>query len=182
MATEVLIIRLSAIGDVVHALPVAALLKQQVKDVRITWVVEPAASQLVLNNPVVDEVLIFPGKALLRAFNPFSGQQEKLSEGRQFIRSLRSRRFDLAIDVQGLLKSAVLSFLSRASVRLGFKGAREFSDRLMTHLVDVGDYFGSNHHVVEHNLTLARKAVELLGGNASGVVPVEFPLPSTDEA
>ncbi|PWT96444.1 MAG: hypothetical protein C5B53_09675 [Candidatus Melainabacteria bacterium] len=182
MATEVVIIRLSAIGDVVHALPVAALLKQQVKDVRITWVVEPAASQLVLDNAAVNEVLIFPGKALLRAFHPFSRQQEKLSESFQFMRALRSRHFDLAIDAQGLFKSGVLAFLSGAPLRLGFKGAREFSDRLMTHLVDVGDYFGSSRHVVEHNLSLAQKAVELLNGNASGVVPVEFPLPKINEA
>jgi ADP-heptose:LPS heptosyltransferase len=181
LAIEVLIIRLSAIGDVVHALPVAALLKRTLKDVRITWVVEPGAAGLLENNAAVDEVLIFPGKVLLRGIDPFHWEAKKLSEGLQFLRSLRSRHFDLAIDVQGLLKSSLLAILSGAPQRIGFKQAREFAPYLMTDLVDVGDYFGAHRHVVDHNLALAVRAIQLLGEKPEERAPVEFPLPSIDD-
>jgi ADP-heptose:LPS heptosyltransferase len=181
VAVEVLIIRLSALGDVVHALPVAALLKRQIPGARITWIVEPAAAQLLQDNEAVDEVLIFPGKALLRALNPFHWQKEMVAEAIRFMKALRSRHFDLAIDVQGLLKSSALARFSRAPVRVGFKGAREFADRFMTHLVDVGDYFGPDRHVVDLNLMLAKKAIELLGGKPEECQPVEFSMPKPDE-
>lgn len=181
MAIEVLIIRLSAIGDVVHALPVAALLKRQLPGARITWLVERAAAPLLENNPAVDEVLIFPGKALLRAFSPFRWQSKVVSDTINLLRTLRSRRFDLVLDVQGLFKSAFLALLSGGRVSVGFKGTREFADRLVGHAVDAGDYFGHDRHVVDLNLSLAGKGLELLGQKLPDSQPVEFPLPSIPE-
>lgn len=177
MSVQVLIIRLSAIGDVVHTLPVAAALKHQLGDVKITWVVEPLAAPVVQNNPAVDEVLIFKGKALLGALNPFALKPKELVDTVRLIEQLRARHFDIALDVQGLLKSAVITYLSGAPVRIGFRGAREFSERFMTHLVDVGDYFGHEKHVVKHNLSLVKRALELLDVKDPELLAVEFSLP-----
>ena len=95
VAVEVLIIRLSALGDVVHALPVAALLKRQIPGARITWIVEPAAAQLLQDNEAVDEVLIFPGKAFLRALNPFHWQAEMVAEGGRFMLNIAGALKDI---------------------------------------------------------------------------------------
>jgi heptosyltransferase-1 len=177
LPVEVLIIRLSAIGDVVHALPVASAIKKHVEGVRITWVVEPTATPLLLDNPVVDEVLIFPGKSLFGALNSFSFQRTKLAHAARFIEKLRSRHFDAALDLQGLMKSALITYFSGATLRIGFKGTREFAPLFLTHAVDVGDYFGHGKPVVELNLSLAQKLFELLGSKQISPLVADFRLP-----
>ena len=61
---NILIVKLSAIGDVIHALPIAYVLKKRYPNAHITWVVEPTAYELVKHNPYVDEIIIFHKKAL----------------------------------------------------------------------------------------------------------------------
>lgn len=178
MSVNILIIRLSALGDVISSLPVAAALKELIYGAKITWVVEPMALPLVLNNPAIDEVLVFPGKAALKGLNPLKWDTTGLVEVAQLVARLRSQHFDVALDVQGLLKSALLTFLSGAPVRIGFKGTREFADKFLTHPVDVGNYFGQEHHIVELNLQLVRRVVEqVLCQPAPDRLNVRFPLP-----
>ena len=62
---NILIVKLSAIGDVIHALPVAYVLKKRYPNAHITWVVEPTAYELVKHNPYVDEIIIFHKKAFM---------------------------------------------------------------------------------------------------------------------
>ena len=62
---KILIIRLSAIGDVVHCLPAAAILKRACPCAEISWVVEPMSAELIINNPSVDRAIVFPGKVWL---------------------------------------------------------------------------------------------------------------------
>ena len=59
---NVLIIKLSAIGDVIHALPVSYAIKETYPDAHITWVVEPPAYDLLTNNPYIDEIILFRKK------------------------------------------------------------------------------------------------------------------------
>jgi ADP-heptose:LPS heptosyltransferase len=177
---EVVIIRLSAIGDVVHALPVAAALKRRLGGTKITWVVEPAAAPLLTRNPCVDEVLIFPGKALLK--NPFSEKSRYVVAAWELFGKIRERRFDVAIELQGLLKSAIIAYLTGAPVRIGFKGTREFADKFLTHPVDVGNYFGFDRHIVDLNLSLVDKLIEVMGAGSPPPAPVEFPLPEPSAA
>jgi heptosyltransferase-1 len=178
LSLNILIIRLSALGDVVTSLPVAAAIKQLVDGAKITWLVEPMALPLVLNNPAVDEVLVFPGKAALRGLNPRSWDTRPLTQVLQLVAELRARRFDIALDVQGLLKSALLTYLSGAPIRIGFKGTREFADKFLTHPVDVGDYFGEEHHIVDLNLLLVQRLAEITNCQSpSGQTKPTFPLP-----
>lgn len=106
---NILVIKLSAIGDVIHALPVSRAVKETFPEARLTWAVEPPARDLLVDNPYIDEVLVFEKKkfkASLRGFweNFFPFRQK-----------LRKGRFDVALDLQGLGKSAAIAFFRRAA-------------------------------------------------------------------
>jgi len=142
---NILIVKLSAIGDVIHALPVAHALKQTYPEARITWVVEKPAYDLLTNNPDIDEIIIFDKPK----FKSLTGL---LSNGYTFSKLLKSHKFDLAIDLQGLFKSAVISYLSGAPKRLVYCNARELSDK-------IGQRICGNHehgHVVDRYLDVAQ--------------------------
>ncbi len=128
---SVLIVRLSARGDVVFATPLVSALKRTFPDVRITWVVEPHTTDLIQHHPLLDEVMVWPRQELKRLLR--TGRWlEAFKRLRAFRRELRARDFDLALDLQGLLKSASLAWLSGARVRVGV-GSRELSHLLVHH-------------------------------------------------
>src|SRR5438105_11556225 len=89
---RILVVRLGAFGDIIHALPAVATLKHSFPQARLTWLVEPRWTPLLAGNPHVDRVV------LLRRGSP-SGLV-------QTWRDLRAESYDLAIDFQGLIKSA----------------------------------------------------------------------------
>lgn len=142
---HILIVKLSAIGDVIHALPVAHALKTGLPACRITWVVEKAASDLVRANSYIDEVIVFDKPKC----KTLSGMSE-YAPG--FVAGLRKRRFDISLDLQGLFKSGIISFLSGASRRLVYCNARELSDWMGTRVC--GDH--QHGHIVEQYLDVAR--------------------------
>ncbi|HEY9713165.1 MAG TPA: glycosyltransferase family 9 protein [Chroococcales cyanobacterium] len=177
---KILIVKLSAIGDVIHSLPVADYLKAAIPGLEITWVVEKTSADMVLNNPAVDEVIVFPAKQWLK--DTLSGGKSWLatiSDARSFFADLRDRRFDAAIDLQGLMKSSLLCLASGARIRVGFAGTREFAETLLTHKLNVGDYFGHDVPVVELNLKLAEYSLKALGISNALVLDraPRFPLP-----
>lgn len=152
---RVLIVRLTALGDIIHGLPVAAFLKKRLPDCHITWVVEQGGTELVRNNPAIDKVIVFPLKSWLKRIRRISEWGKVKDEVVAFCQELRESRYDAALDLHGLFKSAMVSVVSGAPVRLGYKGARDGAFMFMTHNVDVGEYFGHDVHVVDLNLKLA---------------------------
>ncbi|MEZ5627298.1 MAG: glycosyltransferase family 9 protein [Rhodocyclaceae bacterium] len=133
---RILIVRASAIGDVVFASPFAAALKRTYPNAHVTWLVEPGIHTLLAADPCIDELILWPKgewKKLWQAkrFGAFFGAV------RAFSRELKSRHFDTAIDMQSLLKSGVLTWLSGAPRRIGL-GSREGSQHLMTEVVPKG--------------------------------------------
>lgn len=102
---------LSAIGDSVHVLPVIASLRAAWPEVRITWVVQPAAHALMAGRPDVDEFLVFQRSRGVRGFLDVRA-------------AVRDRRFDLVIDLQVYLKAGLLTALLPAPRKLGFDRAR----------------------------------------------------------
>lgn len=106
---RILIARLSAIGDCILSWPMLSLMKETWPTAKITWLVDCAAEQLLKRHPLVDEVIRIPKNILLKP--------SQLLRTRKL---LRSKKFDLAIDPQGLAKSGVLTWLSGAKHRLGF--------------------------------------------------------------
>lgn len=142
---NILIVKLSAIGDVIHALPVAHALKACYPQSCITWVVEKPAYDLLTNNPDIDEIIIFDKPK----FKSLGGL---LRHGAELARLLRSRKFDLAIDLQGLFKSGAIAWLSSAPERLVYCNTREGSHLLSKRVC--GQY--ASGHVVDRYLDVAR--------------------------
>ena len=108
---RICIVMMSAVGDAVHVLPVIKALKRHHPASRVTWVLQPAPASLVRGHPDVDEIILFDRTKGVAAF---------LEVGR----ALRSRRFDLLIDLQVYLKAGVVTAMSGAKRRLGFDRAR----------------------------------------------------------
>lgn len=157
----------SALGDVVHALPVANLLKSRWPGCRLDWVVSRPFAPLLEAHPAVDAVVPFDRRRGQDVAEQFSGVKALAAQ-------LRAGEYDLAIDLQGLFRSGWLTKSTRAPVRIGFAAAREFASVFYTHKVPDR---GSNRHAIERNLDVA----EVLG---CGRGPIEFRLTTTpdDEA
>jgi len=121
---KILIIRLSAIGDVLRALPVLRTIKHNFPRSHIAWAVEEPAQDLLHHHPDVNEVITVPKAAWLSLLK--TGRILRLiSELSSFVRELKAKKFDLAIDFHGLLKSGLISFLSGAPLRVSL--TREFT-------------------------------------------------------
>ncbi len=116
---NILIVKLSAIGDVIHTLPALNALRRRHPGARITWLVEEAAADLVRGHRALDRVLVSRRQHWLRELKG-PGRTRSLQEMRAFIRALRDTRYDLIIDFQALLKSAVLIALARGRRKVGF--------------------------------------------------------------
>jgi heptosyltransferase I len=142
---NILIVKLSAIGDVIHALPVAHALKQCNPGCRITWLVEKPAYDLLTNNPNIDEIIIFDKPK----FKSLSGL---LKNGPEMSTLLKSGKFDLAIDLQGLFKSAAFTYFSGAPVRVGYCNMRELSWIVSKPICGPQQ----SEHVIERYLDVAR--------------------------
>ena len=131
---RILIIRLSAIGDVIMASPIIAVLRARFPDARLAWLVQPEAAALLQANAALDDVIVWPRADWRRLLR--SGRWwQLLREMRAFVGSLRRQRFDLALDLQGLMKSGVWAWLSGARERVGL-GSKEGSRIFMTRVIE----------------------------------------------
>ncbi len=115
-----LILRLSAIGDVLRTLPAVTALKENFPHSHIAWVVEEASFNLIDSQPGIDEVILFPRKRWVREIRSIKGIWKTLQEMKHFVSVLRKQKFDVALDFHGILKSGILSFLSKAPRRIGY--------------------------------------------------------------
>lgn len=133
---NILIIRTSAIGDVVFASPVAEAIKRTYPQAHVAWLVEPGIDTLIRPDPYIDERILWP-KAEWKALWRDGKRMEVFRRMRAFRTMLRERQFDVAIDLQGLLKSGILTWMTGAPRRIGL-GSREGSQWLMTEVVPRG--------------------------------------------
>jgi lipopolysaccharide heptosyltransferase I len=163
-----LIVRLSSIGDIVHALPAVAALGDAFPQAEICWAIEKRHAGLLDGNPFVRRVISLDTLGW-RSRLVSSYTLEEVARG---IRALRELPFDAAIDFQGLIKSGLIAWISRSRERLGFgeKWLREpaasffYTERVSPH---------GRRHVIEMNLAL----VERLGVPALQPPQWRFPLP-----
>lgn len=143
--SNILIVKLSAIGDCIHALPVAAALKHCFPQARVTWIVEKPAYNILENNPNIDEIIIFDK----HKFKTLSGL---LTHAPEFAKLLRDRKYDLVLDLQGLFKSAAIAYLSGAPKKLVYCNARELSHLVSERVCGPHDC----GHIVERYLDVVR--------------------------
>lgn len=133
---RLLIVRTSAIGDVVFASPFAAAVKRTYPQVYLAWLVEPGIDELLAADPCIDELILWPKGEWKRLWveKRLGELMRRVGEFRQ---RLRTKHFDTAIDMQSLLKSGLLTWLSGAPRRIGL-GSREGSQWLMTEVMPKG--------------------------------------------
>ena len=158
---NILVIKLSAIGDVIHALPVAYAIKKSFPEVKLTWVVEPPAYDLVAGNPCIDRVILFEKKK-------FKSVKGFLQNIRPFAAEIRDVEYDAVLDLQGLFKSAVIAWLSKAPIKLGCADMREGSNKISRPVRGIH----AKGHIVDRYLDTAQE----LGCRADEVL---FPLENT---
>ncbi len=165
---NILIIKLSAIGDVVHSLPLLEVLRGRFPLARIDWLVEEDASGIVEGHPSIDELLIFPRKSWLRRFMRKGEFFSVAREAARFIRGLKSRRYDIVIDLQGLLKSGILTFLAKGKRKIALNNGREGSALFVNERVAVPDL---EMHALERYLCIARH-LGVKNPRWSGYIPI----------
>jgi len=124
---NILIVKLSAIGDVVHTLPSLAAIRVLYPDAHITWVIEEASSDIIQNHPHLDRILVSRRKYWVDNLKKFRNISKTITEIRSLISDLRDRHYDLVIDFHGLLKSSVFVFLSGGKMKLGYDSMQEMS-------------------------------------------------------
>jgi lipopolysaccharide heptosyltransferase I len=144
---RILLVKLSSFGDVLHALPTLEALRATYRAAHITWLVEAAYGPLLSGHPALDEVWVAPR---LRPTEFFSGSNP--ARLRRLVRQLRARPFDLVVDLQGLLKSAVWVALAQSPRKLGYARTRELSYLALTERVPP---FDPEAHAVQRSLNLA---------------------------
>jgi lipopolysaccharide heptosyltransferase I len=166
-----LVIRLSSIGDIVHALPAVAALGEAYPGAEIHWAIEKRFAPLLNGNPYVRRVIKLDTQGWRRELlSPWTLEQIASAGS-----LLREKRFDAAIDFQGLIKSAFLAWIIKSSQRVGFSEywLREpvagvfYTDRVSPH---------GRRHVIQMNLSL----VERLGVPPASYPQWKFPLPQSD--
>src|SRR3954467_10167457 len=108
---RILLVRLRQIGDVVFTTPAVHALRRRFPDAHLSYIVEPAAAPIVVNNPHLDDVIVAPRRGGVRG----------LLDGLALGRRLRAERYDLAIDFHGGPRASLLTWLSGAPERLGYE-------------------------------------------------------------
>ena len=153
---RILIVKLGSIGDIVHTLPALAAIRAGLPHAEISWVAERASIEILRDNPLLDRLIEVDTKALRRGL--MSG--ETLRAPRQQLRRLRASAFDVALDFQGLLKSASIARLSGARRVFGYtrEGLREPASAL---LLSKKVHVPKQTHVIFKAIALAESALNL---------------------
>ena len=141
--SRVCIIKPSSLGDVVHALPTLSALRLLWPGAHLAWVVNRGLVGLLEGHPDLDEVIPFDRSRA--GFGP-----RGLASASSFALGLRHRRFDLAIDLQGLLRSSLMALATGAKERVGLADAREGATRFYTSKVEA-----KSAHAVDRLLEVA---------------------------
>jgi ADP-heptose:LPS heptosyltransferase len=116
---RIAILKPSALGDIVHALPVLSALRGRYPESHLTWVVNKSFESLLVGHPDLNETLAFDRGAFGK------GPVAATRAAWQFARELRNRKFDWAIDLQGLARTGLMTIATRAKRTVGFANARE---------------------------------------------------------
>lgn len=184
---RILLIKPSAVGDVVHALPVLAKLRARYPAARIDWMLTPAISDLIRHHPALSNVVLFARQAYGRPWQKWSHSFDLA----RLLIDLRRTGYDLVIDLHGQLRSAIFTLATGAATRIGFDrprkrvrwagrrlpreafrhgwtGAREFSWIAYTHRIPIPTL---DAHAVDRYLWIG-DMLDLPEGPAEFDVPV----------
>jgi heptosyltransferase-1 len=169
---NILIVKLSAIGDVIHTLPALNAIRGAYPDARITWLVEETAYDLIKGHSALDRVLVSKRKHWLKKLSSPSSLNA-IKDIFKFIRELRDTRYDLILDFQALLKSGILIALARGKRKVGFGRGLEHMEYSYMFLNERIPAVSMEHHALSRGILML---------NALGIpTPViEYKLPVSD--
>jgi heptosyltransferase I len=142
---RICLIKPSSLGDVVHAFPVLSSLRELWPDAHLAWVVNRGLRGLLDGHPDLDEVIPFDRSSL-------KASPSGVASIARFLLDLRRGRFDLAIDLQGLLRSGIMALATGAPIRVGLANSREGSKHFYTHRIAST---GAEVHAVDRLLAVA---------------------------
>lgn len=167
---NILIVKTSAIGDVIHTLPALNALRRKYPEARIDWLVEEAAADLVIGHRALDHALVSRRKAWVRDLK--QGKVTAACRGfAEFVKRLRATEYDLLLDFQGLLKSGIFVGLALAKRKVGFGRGMEHAE---------GSYIFLNEPVPPVSMdqhALIRELLLLKGiGIESGEIVFDLPV------
>jgi lipopolysaccharide heptosyltransferase II len=140
-APKILIVQPSRIGDIIFSLPTLAAIKQKYPHARISWIVDERCYEILDGNPLLEKIFVWNRK------------QKSIKYYIHLMKGLREQKFDLSIDLHGLVKSAMLVNLAGAKFKLGSSstnGMREFSWLFSKEIKSI------NHHCVERHFKVAK--------------------------
>jgi heptosyltransferase-1 len=159
---KILIIKPSSLGDVVHSLPFLNVIRACFPKAEIHWVIAKGLEGLLEGHPMINKLWIINKDA----WKKIKQAKSTIKEIKELFMQLKKENFDIVIDLQGLLRSGILTVATSAPVKVGFAEAREGSSFFYTHKVEGG----RNIHAVDRYLKIA----SFLGCNISDV---RFPFP-----
>lgn len=151
---SILIIRPSALGDACRSVPVLAALRARWPGATIDWLIQDAFTPAIAAHPALSQAVAFPRNDLSPLARP-----DKLLSAFRWGQALRRRRYDLAIDCQGLLRSGLMTLATGARVRLGAADARELAHLAYTRRVPAR----ADMHAVDRMMALAQAAIDTFG-------------------
>lgn len=166
--SKFLIIRLGAIGDLVHSLPVAGFLRDNFEDAQIDWVVDEKCAQLIENNPIINNCYTVPLGRWKRNWLSL----RTISEIFAFNKMLCKQHYDWAFDLHGMFKSLVIFAFCGAKKRVGYSDYREFAPLGANILIKPKSKRPhANYHVMDRNLDLPAEALGLNKRRISIILP-----------
>ncbi len=166
---NILIIKVSALGDIALALPALNALRLVYAQTRITWMVRPEFAPLIRDHPQLDDILFFDRKNLGKSWRSWQSLRDLWRLGRE----LRSGQFDCVFDFQGLLRTALLGRWTGATIRIGMANAREGAPLFYSRRIESDpDAF----HLIDHYQRMVQAVYE-------GVLPKpDFVFPASAAA
>lgn len=163
---KLLLVKPSSLGDIVHSLAFLNTLKENFPSLRVHWVVAKGFEDLLTEHPLIEKIFVI-NKDRWKSIKNISSTIKEFSN---LSRELKNENYDVAVDLQGLLRSGIITYLSKAPLRVGFKEARELS-----HFFYNKKFSASiEKHAVLRYLEVAR----FLGCKINSV---KFPLPQARE-
>jgi 3-deoxy-D-manno-octulosonic-acid transferase len=156
---KILIVRLSAIGDVIHTLPVAYAIREKFPNAELSWLAEDRVTGLLGLNPYIDKIIVMPRKQWQEI-----GKRNKWQELKaviSFLRGLRNYNFDLVLDLHGFFKSALPVGMTKAPLRYGNADAGEGSTLFYNRKIRIP---AELTHKIDRYLYLAKKALGISDG------------------
>ena len=167
---RILLIKPSAVGDIVHTIPVLVRLRERYPEARIDWFVTPENADLVRHHPDLSNVVLFDRRRYARFGREWFATKGMLN----LLRTLRGGRYDLVVDLHGQLRSALFTVATGAPVRVGFERTREGAWLVYSHHIPL---LAQQVHAVDRYLWLGR----VLGFEA-GVPDFRIYLPESIDA